>query len=209
MAHDHEQQQGKITSFGSLLAVAGSEIADNRGDEGAGINITFGSAILTDTVLTRNQAYRYGGAIYLSTLDAHFTLTGGAISTNTAPSGAGIYVASGNLQVQGTRILDNQGDHGPALYLSAMGDAVVADSCIVNNRVTSGDGLAVELASYNDYYLSAPKNWWGAADGPGGAGPGAGDSVGSRVIFVNFKTAAPEGCPSLAAARLYLPVLER
>src|SRR5581483_4536446 len=39
-------------------------------------------------------------------------------------------------------------------------------------------------------------NWWGAADGPGGQGPGSGDAVSTKVTFNPFKTAAVQTCPA-------------
>ena len=48
-----------------------------------------------------------------------------------------------------------------------------------------------------------------AADGPGGAGQGSGDSIGERVVFANSLTAPPEGCPSLPSAHLYLAALRK
>ena len=200
---------GGVALRGGDLVISGSEIAGNRADEGAGINVVWASALITDTVLARNEARRNGGAVYISIIDEHFTLKGGTLTGNSAPSGAGIYVASGNVQVTASRMLANEGEHGAAIYFYSMRDAVVADSCIVNNRTTEGGATAVEFATYNSYYLSAPKNWWGAVDGPGGAGQGSGDSIGERVVFANFLTSPPEGCPSLPEEHLYLPVLRR
>jgi hypothetical protein len=164
---------------------------------------------VNDSRLAGNQARRNGGAICISIIDERFTMTGSTVTTNTVPSGAGIYFASGNLQVEGTHILDNQGSHGPALYLNSMHDAVVADSCIVNNLATVGGGRAVELAGSNYYYLSAPNNWWGAVSGPSGAGLGSGDSDSDRVIFANFKTSPPDNCLLLPTHYLYVPAVKK
>ena len=37
-------------------------------------------------------------------------------------------------------------------------------------------------------------NWWGAASGPSGVGPGSGDSVSSGVLFTPFLTSEPADC---------------
>jgi hypothetical protein len=200
---------GGVALQGGDLVISGSEIADNRADEGAGINVVWGAALITDTLLARNEARRKGGAVYISIIDEHFTLKGGTLTGNSAPAGVGIYVAGGNVQVTASRILGNEGEHGAALYFDSMGDAVVADSCIVNNWVTGGTGRAVEMPSYNTYYVSAPNNWWGAADGPAGAGSGSGDSVGERVIFANYKSLPPDGCPLRSSSYVYLPALNK
>ena len=44
--------------------------------------------------------------------------------------------------------------------------------------------------------ISAAGNWWGAADGPAGVGPGSGDAVGLNVDYSGFQTVAPAGCPN-------------
>lgn len=207
-AHVLGNADGGVSLLGGDLVISGSEISDNRADEGAGINVVWASALITDTVLARNSAWRNGGAVYMSIIDEHFTLKGSTLTGNSAPSGAGIYVAGGNVQVTASRILANEGEHGAAFYFDSMHNAVVSDSCIVANRTTEGGATAVELASYNSYYLSAPKNWWGATDGPSGAGQGSGDSIGEQVVFANFLTSQPEGCPERMSPRLYLPALE-
>ncbi|MCP3882680.1 MAG: hypothetical protein GY701_30440, partial [Sulfitobacter sp.] len=45
-----------------------------------------------------------------------------------------------------------------------------------------GDGLSTNVA------VTATGNWWGAADGPGGVGPGSGDSVTANVDYADFLT---------------------
>lgn len=197
---------GGINTYLGQLVIEASAIAGNRASSGAGIYVD-GTTRLTDTLLTDNRAQSAGGALYQSMFSRGLTITGGAITRNTAPYGAGIYLMGGDLQVRSTHIVDNASSHGAALYLSVMHDAVVTDSCIVNN--TTSNGLAVEMSRFNSYYLSAPNTWWGAADGPSGAGPGSGDSIDDRVIYANFKTSAPAGCPTLRTVRVYLPVVNR
>jgi hypothetical protein len=41
------------------------------------------------------------------------------------------------------------------------------------------------------------SNWWGAADGPSGAGGGSGDTVSIDIDFDPFLVTAPVGCPSV------------
>ena len=38
--------------------------------------------------------------------------------------------------------------------------------------------------------VDALCNWWGAANGPSGAGPGSGDSITAGVVFQNWRTSA-------------------
>ena len=197
---------GGIKAFAGLLVVSDSVVARNRADSGAGVDV-WSTAYITNTVLTENQAASDGGAINVSIWNGRLTLTSSVVTANTARFGAGIYSTGGDLQVQSTLIAGNQGRYGPAVYLFSANDALLVDSCIMGNQVTSDEGFAVELGSFNSYYLAAPRNWWGATDGPDGAGPGSGDSVDDQVIFANFRTAPPEYCR--LPDRLYLPGLAR
>jgi parallel beta-helix repeat protein len=47
------------------------------------------------------------------------------------------------------------------------------------------------LCNYGSEFINAQNNWWGAADGPSGAGPGSGDALGGPAIdFSNWATSA-------------------
>ena len=51
--------------------------------------------------------------------------------------------------------------------------------------------------------IDAENNWWGAADGPSGDGPGSGDSVdGASIDFDPFLAAQAPGTPCPAGAAL-------
>ncbi len=85
-------------------------------------------------------------------------------------------------------------------------DVAVTD-CLITNRNGSGVTVARQAAPFiarNDFHnnsyfavykagrrsLNAPDNYWGAADGPGGVGPGGGDAVNAQVDFRPYATAA-------------------
>jgi hypothetical protein len=42
--------------------------------------------------------------------------------------------------------------------------------------------------------LDATNNWWGAGDGPSGAGLGSGDSVSTNVNFTPFRSVPAPAC---------------
>jgi parallel beta-helix repeat protein len=52
---------------------------------------------------------------------------------------------------------------------------------VTQNNILNNRGLAVTNESW--HMLDAAKNWWGSADGPGGIGPGSGDTVDKNVNF--------------------------
>jgi len=84
-------------------------------------------------------------------------------------------------------------------------EAIVTDSVIANRN---GSGITIGKMcrpvifrndfTHNSYYavykegqasLHVPHNYWGAASGPSGTGPGKGDAVNAAVDFIPFETA--------------------
>lgn len=70
-----------------------------------------------------------------------------------------------------------------------------------------GDSVAFAntgiLAVHNDGWdtVSATDRWWGADEGPSGAGPGSGDAVSTDVDYGGFKSAA-NGCLTLSISAI-------
>jgi len=83
-----------------------------------------------------------------------------------------------------------------------------SDAAVTNNMISNpnGSGITVGKACFptitgndfhgNSYYavynegkkvIRAPNNYWGAADGPSGAGPGSGDAINTPVDFMPFQ----------------------
>ncbi len=65
----------------------------------------------------------------------------------------------------------------------------MSDNCFVGNTAASGSGIFSSSA-----VLNAINNWWGAASGPSGVGPGTGDAVSANITFAPFLTSAPSAC---------------
>ncbi len=97
-------------------------------------------------------------------------------------------------------------------------DVAVSDNLIANRN---GSGVTVSRQAapfiahndfqHNSYFavyktgrkrLNAPDNYWGAADGPSGAGPGKGDAVNAQVDFRPFAANANGDHVLLRAHRL-------
>lgn len=62
-------------------------------------------------------------------------------------------------------------------------------SVTMNSFVGNGEG--VDADSIFSGSVDGIDNWWGAADGPSGVGPGSGDAVTAGVSFAPFATGAP------------------
>ena len=113
--------------------------------------------------------------------------------------------ASNNAQIRNNILIG--GNTGVSLLRSA---GVVIDSNIVSNTVSAGSILGVGISVFSSAgaeahnnniegnasfgmlvdgasgVVNATDNWWGAADGPSGVGPGSGDAVSANVNFSPF-----------------------
>jgi len=117
--------------------------------------------------------------------------------------------ASNNAQIRNNILIG--GNRGISLLGSA---GVVIDSNTVRDTVNAGSILGVGISVFSSStgaeahnnniegnasfgmlvdgtsgVVNATNNWWGAGDGPSGAGPGSGDAVTTNVNFSPFLTA--------------------
>ncbi len=207
----------------ATLNISGGEISHNYADEYGGGAYIYGMATLTNTRVLSNSANDSGGGLYVTegTLNVsggevsgnHARIQGGgmylSVSTTTLSgtyilnnssgwNGGGVQVEFGRATLSGTRILGNSaGWSGGGVYFAPYAIITATNGCVVNNS-----DVAIDMDLFPDPIsgtLVATDNWWGAPSGPGGAGPGGGDSVSVDVEFVPFKTTPPPGCPNRAA----------
>jgi hypothetical protein len=195
---------GFYLGFPTTLNVTNTLITGNAVGRGGGV-FNSGSAfafIGAGTVITGNTATGFGGGVFNGAFPPYVgdgsppqlsVSDGATIANNSAPLGGAIYNADDAIvTVSGSILQANAGtDDGGAYYSAAAGNSdSITGSCIVQNSATAvvdGGGAA----------LSATGNWWGAANGPGGAGPGLGDTVSTNVDFSGFLTAPILGCPEM------------
>lgn len=206
------QESGKVTIQN------GSVVSGNSAVGGGGLFNDWSMITVIDSTVSGNSVTGYGGGI-LNWWNSVVTITDSNISGNTAGWGGGVYNmprssvkvnasivsgnsasnvgggfvnnSSGHISITGSAILANTstGD-GDAFYF---GDyrpyaTVVNESCIAGNGDT---------AVYNggeEYTQDFTRNWWGDASGPGGAGPGSGDSVAGLIDFSDWLIAPPAIC---------------
>ncbi len=181
------QSPGALTGVNSLWR-------QNSAINGGGVFINQGAAVLTDSQILSNSAQTGdGGGLFLYQSGAVLTMTGGEARGNTANSdGGGLYLNNGRAALTGVHLLENRtmtaNGRGGGIFAASNGQMQVGDGCIVNN---SDDAVVVYGAG-----KQATDNWWGAADGPAGGGPGSGDAVSGSVDYSGFKSAPPAGCPN-------------
>ncbi|MEO6351287.1 MAG: S-layer homology domain-containing protein [Candidatus Limnocylindrales bacterium] len=137
-----------------------------------------------------------------------FSTTDLAITGNTrqAGVGSGIYLGGGNTIVQISGNTINGASTGVAIQ-DLIGGSPNSDVTVQLNVITGSVGRGVSIAAggltepaaviRNDlsnsgtdalrnasaFTLNGQCNWWGAADGPSGAGPGSGEPVTSNVDY--------------------------
>jgi uncharacterized repeat protein (TIGR01451 family) len=76
------------------------------------------------------------------------------------------------------------------------------DNCITGN--SAGTQVVYNGAGATTFLFE--NNWWGAANGPGGAGGGSGDPVAPEMDVTPFLTSAPSGCAVTPVADLSIAI---
>ena len=181
----------------------GKVVGNSDSISGGGMYVHQGGATLSGTLVSGNSASSGGGA-YVNGPSATLNVRKGGISYNSANwYGGGMYVEEGSATLSGTHVYGNTTTrNGGGLYLAADGEITAVDGCIISNSDTA--------VHRQNGTLTATDNWWGAPDGPSGAGPGSGDSVSANVDYANYKTSPPSECLAYSAEwHIYLPLVVR
>ena len=199
---------GGVFLVKALVEVEDSVIAGNTADFGGGIfNDNGGVTHVVGSSISRNTASRWGGGIGNFSFGSgpdfgtRLTIVDTTLSENSGGDGGAIYSNTGSAQVTASTISDNYSDYGGSGISNKTGRASFSlnDSCIVGNEKTQFG----EASVFNDPAspaMNATDNWWGAADGPSGVGPGSGDAVSSNVDFEPFRNAPAPACSATIVA---------
>jgi hypothetical protein len=199
---------------GGLMTVEGQPyIADNEisynhaNNQGGGITCSGSMAMVTNNTISYNTADANGGGMRICNTGAP-QIYGNNIHCNSAPTGGGIYCDD-----QGTAPIIKHNSitactassYGAGIHSEDNASPSI-DSCSISNN--NGDGVSNAISStlvvnycniygntgyavrnLDQYYtLDAENNWWGDPSGPGGVGPGNGDSVSQYVDYEPWLT---------------------
>jgi hypothetical protein len=119
------------------------------------------------------------------------TVSGSIFSNNTAQgNGGAIYDYEGKQSITNSKFISNSAAFGDGIYNE------ITTTRITNNCfVTNGEG--VRLFGVDDFNIN--ENFWGANDGPSGAGPGSGDAIINAVptTFLSVPNFANFSCPTI------------
>lgn len=170
------------------LTLTGSTVIDNEARlDGGGIYNGTGTVLVFETEFVSNQAGQQGGAFYNGWGSVDLRLSAFIDNSSRREGGALYNSHRGDLVVtDGTFTGNTSRRQGNALY--NLGDTGVRDSCFDTNL-----GIGASVYGTRHATTDAAYNWWGAADGPSGAGLGSGDAVGYYVLYEPFVT---DGCPA-------------
>jgi parallel beta-helix repeat protein len=173
---------GGIECGNASATIINNEIRENSaGVRGGGISVyqDSGTVIIRNTI-TGNVATYNGGGISLenncSPLIRRNTITNNTSIESSGAYGAGIYITIFCYPIIDSCIISS--NNGSGVYSWCLSSPQVHYCNIENNLgygVYNNDSL---------YTIYAEYNWWGDTSGPGGVGPGIGDSVG---MFVNYE----------------------
>lgn len=201
-----DQSGGGITCGGTTSPrIIGNLITDNTAlSFGGGIYCRNDSAIIIDNTITGNSAIFEGGGIFC--LTSSCSITGDSITENTADFGGGVSCNNCAPSITGnTIILNTANEHGGGISCFIDASPYI-DSCTISNNNRDGVYSAwhsTPVLNYNNIndnsgygvinvdssiIIDAENNWWGDASGPGGFGPGTGDSVSQYVDYEPWLT---------------------
>lgn len=149
---------------------------------GGGIYCFWSDILLIDNTINNNNAGSYaGGAGGIACYSSSIILKSCDISSNTASNySGGIYCNSSSLVIDSCNVTDNDPN---GIYIYSLLDSINVHYTNISGN--TGYGLKNNVASY---IVDAEYNWWGASSGPGGSGPGTGDSVSLYVDYEPWLT---------------------
>lgn len=154
-----------------------------------------GTLIIDGTDFIGNSSTTQGGAIYnlrrLSVSNARFL-------NNTARTDGGALYSTGSVAtITGSifrynAVTEPTSSRGGAIRVNSSSPTLtISQSCIADNSTAYWGGTDVMGGTY---IASAANNWWGAVDGPSGAGTGSGDSISAGTPYTPILTAPIPGC---------------
>ncbi|MDX1993757.1 MAG: right-handed parallel beta-helix repeat-containing protein, partial [bacterium] len=211
---DRIAQNGIQVSYGATAIIVGANVSDHRCDNatcGADpLTSSFGAGVLiydADEVEVRNSTiedndtgvYNYGDdtQIISNTLTGNryygvFLDEGSATLTSNTISG-------GNYGVLAIAYEGAVADSVGTLTLNTIQNALISGIHLLDSAAGSikpvidanRNAIINNEAGFNNttsVQMDGECNWWGASNGPSGAGSGSGDSVSANVDFINWLT---------------------
>ncbi len=156
-------------------------------------NITFSNNTITGVAGGINASNQEQGNT-LVTIDANgVTASNNVFQGTTTRQGASLRVRGPN-----STVTFNDFDGGSPIGV-VVGNVAAATSQVNHNRILNHP-LGGVINNGVIAFVDATCNWWGASDGPSGAGPGSGDTVGPAVNFSSWLVSSDLNGPCIGGA---------
>lgn len=171
-----------------VLAGAGGDGVEIRGNSMVDDSSIAAFDVSNLTIAGNVSSNPNGSSIYLGGGVGGATVTGNVLTDNAAGGAVVVDDAVGYGPNSGVQVHANQ------LRRNAIGieqrDGATTDATVLRDNAITGNGQGA-VNRDAAVALAATCNWWGAAGGPSGAGPGPGDSVSAGTTFQPWLTAEP------------------
>lgn len=182
----NERGGGILVGTGGQLALRRCTLQDNVSADTGGAIRNQGTLIVEDSSFDHNVAATGGGAISSGSATS-VLIKGSFFADNEAHgqfSGGGAIDSADQISIVDSSFVNNRARTlGGAIthFDDVANQSSISQSCFVGNTADS-TGNAIDVFS-GSKDLHAAGLWWGAVNGPSGAGPGDGDGIGPRVAF--------------------------
>jgi hypothetical protein len=200
---------GAVFAMNSLIIEDSEFTANWTGSRGGAVFGEGGSTIMIRRSLFQDNVSKYeGGAVFFPGNNIYeMTIEDSDFTHNSGRDGGAVYTQSGGVvTISGSSFSDNTAVSGNGGSLYARNTVEDTVSFAIHNNCFVGNG-DTGMVNGGSFQMDASVNWWGRPDGPSGAGPGLGDSVGSFIDFADFLTEAPEGCATLPSEETTTPTV--
>jgi len=212
---------GGLYVLNGRAQVIESVIEGNRAEVGGGIFNGQGQVIIRDSLIWNNSAPNgSGGGVNNIGINAVLTIERSVLTSNTATSGGALGNSDGTVTITDSQITSNTATSAGGIFNDSFGFVSINGSSLANNSSvayggaisTNGATMSINLSCVTGNTspigggivnldngatpVNAENNWWGAADGPGGTGPGSGDAIYGNIDFTPFLTAPAPACTS-------------
>lgn len=192
---------GAIVAGGPAI-IRRSRFENNFSGTGGAV-VLYAGGLIEDSIFIGNYA-NASGAVYVtsnvSILDSEFR-------ENSADYGGAIGFGAGVTSLTGNKFLENTASiSGSAIFIGNPQYNTVEVQAH-SNCITGNSHVAV-VNEYAALTMDMSENWWGASNGPSGAGSGAGDSVSNNIDFSDFLSSPLSGCTTTSTPNFTASTVE-
>ena len=146
---------GGVYINGGNFTLNDGTITNNNAVDGGGVYLNNGNFSLVTGTISGNIATGSGGGVYLIGEDCIYKLKNGAIETNKASNGGGVYLANGSfilaedIRDTGSISGNSASGNGGGVYIAGNGDFTMNGGTVQNNYTSGNNGGGIFLNGGN------------------------------------------------------------